>query len=808
MPREHKSRREVVNAIKSIPSLADLLATHDGHFDYELDLEVIVYGRNYGGKKVGPYVRLLTFDPGETIIKEGDWGGNTFYVAVKGNPDVFVDVQGRGNSKVAELAPGTQFGEMSVLAGVARNATVKAPAGGAVQVLEVERPALRLLRKLPKFGETLDRTYRTHGRNSILEELRATTGLPSNVAQSLAGIAQFKVFSRNHVLLREGSPVDRLFIIRSGWIHRAAGKDQPASHEREDFLGEGHCLGLEGVMHDLKWPYTVTLMGRTEILEISIGKLRQDLALRDAVLQALGRFRAPETIGERISAEPGIREKILETQQQLIDTGLVDGTNLLVMDMDLCVRCGNCSLACHKIHGQSRLLRRGIHVTRLEAPRAGSSVQQVLSPAVCLHCQDPECLTGCPTGAIGRMAGGHIDIDSKTCIGCGDCATQCPYNAISLVPRKKPVAAAANGLAAALRGLFALRPDPLPPAVEQTDELLAVKCNLCENTPLNPKGVSRRAYGCEEACPTGALARIKPREYFAEIGQIQGLAFLDQTHAVGRNIHRSDPTRKMLHITGIAITLLLTAVAVLGLMSYGLGGRITGFLNMRWITGLVGLGGIVGVMTYPVRRKIYTKRAGALRYWLLVHSYLGVLAGIMLLLHGGSDSGGTLTTVLMISFDLVILTGLFGILCYVIVPRLMTKIEGEPLLIDDLKTRRLELQSELAELSQSPSTGEVVRKKVLPRFISVGFLLRQYLKRESLDEAIRVAKEKFRTASGSVEDNRNLERAVEAAVTLRRVDSLIYLHRLLKAWLAPHVVFTSVMLALMVVHIIQVIYFA
>ena len=72
----------MVNAIKSIPSLADLLSTHDGHFDYELDLEVIVYGRNYGGKKVGPYVRLLTFEPGETIIKEGDWGGNTFYVAV------------------------------------------------------------------------------------------------------------------------------------------------------------------------------------------------------------------------------------------------------------------------------------------------------------------------------------------------------------------------------------------------------------------------------------------------------------------------------------------------------------------------------------------------------------------------------------------------------------------------------------------------------------------------------------------------------------------------------------------------------
>jgi hypothetical protein len=43
---------------------------------------------------------------------------------------------------------------------------------------------------------------------------------------------------------------------------------------------------------------------------------------------------------------------------------------------------------------------------------------------------------------------------------------------------------------------------------------------------------------------------------------------------------------------------------------------------------------------------------------------------------------------------------------------------------------------------------------------------------------------------------------------LRRVDSLIYLHQLLKLWLAPHVVATSLMLALMFVHVVQVVFFA
>jgi hypothetical protein len=59
----------------------------------------------------------------------------------------------------------------------------------------------------------------------------------------------------------------------------------------------------------------------------------------------------------------------------------------------------------------------------------------------------------------------------------------------------------------------------------------------------------------------------------------------------------------------------------------------------------------------------------------------------------------------------------------------------------------------------------------------------------------------------SVSDDARLMQAVENAATLRRVDSLVYLHRLLKLWIAPHVLFTSIMLVLMLVHVIQVIYF-
>src|SRR5205085_5839408 len=101
------------------------------------------------------------------------------------------------------------------------------------------------------------------------------------------------------------------------------------------------------------------------------------------------------------------------------------------------------------------------------------------------------------------------------------------------------------------------------------------------------------------------------------------------------------------------------------------------------------------------------------------------------------------------SFDLVILTGLFGILCYQAVPRLLTQIEGSPLLLDDLLKRRAELQQELAELSQTGAQhfDAVVRREVKPQLFTLGYLFRQYLKREPLEVMLRRTKRIFAAAA-------------------------------------------------------------
>jgi Fe-S-cluster-containing dehydrogenase component/CRP-like cAMP-binding protein len=815
MPQEITKHRDVLKAIKSIGAIADLTAKNQGHYEYELDLEVIVYGRNYNGKKVGPYVRLLTYEPGEEIVREGDWGGNTLYIMVSGKAEVSIQDNGK-SLKVAEIPEGLQFGEMSVLAGVPRAATVRAPLDRAVQVLEVQRPALRLLRKLPRFGEALDSTYRHHGRAATIQEIKAATNLSDEAISQLERISQFRVFAKNHLLFRAGEQMRSLYVLKTGWARLTPRTESSnlATAEGESrnwnvrangtYIGPSHCFGIEAITRDGEWEQTCTVLGRAEVLEISISKLRQYPELRETLLLAFSNITVPRDLTRSRQPLP-----IAKSQEDLIETGLVDATNLLVMDMDLCVRCGNCSMACHQIHGQSRLVRRGIHIDRPVSLKMKSGFQSLLAPSVCLHCKDPECLTGCPTGSIGRFSDGQVDIDPDTCIGCADCATQCPYDAISMVPRKPKPA----GRRSVWHRWFRVAPEPLPKAVEQTEDLLAVKCNLCVGTAINPDGSKKQAYSCEENCPTGALLRVDPRVYFAEIKNIEGVIFRDSSHITVRHTSHKDFGKRVMHFMGITLTLILTLLTLIGLMNYGLETPLIGsWLDMRWITGIGGLIGIAAVMAYPVRRQIYKRRAGPLRYWLLAHGYLGVIAGIVLLLHGGTSSGGALTTALMISFDLVILTGLFGILIYYFAPRLLTRIEGQPLLIEDLMARREELSNELGEAiaASSPDARELIGKRFLPRIFSLRFLLRQYFRRETLDQLISNTNREFeRAVSGlSPYERGNLFSALEKAATIRRVDALVYLHQALKLWLAPHVVFTSLMLALMGVHIIQVTYFA
>ena len=813
MPKADTSPEAILAAVQRIDIVSELLDEKNKN-----NLKMIAEGKVSGGKQIGPYARLLTYEPKEVIMREGEWGGNTFYLSVSGDLDIYVRDETGVERKVARVPPGTCLGERSILAGIPRNATVSVPAdGGPVTVLEMVRPALRLLRSLKKFAERVDASYRSHGLANVINKLQEQSiqKLSAIDLVALGNISQFMAFGKHHLLVQEGRPIEKVFLICSGWVRRVRGvpiyveiteSAGPGALVPEDFLGAGNCLGLEALTGQANWAYSAELMARTELLEIPVSALRAEPELCSRLQTAFSSFSLAD---DDTGLTAPVEQRSLAAAEKEISTGIVDAVNLLVMDMDLCVRCGNCSLACHKVHGQSRLLRRGIHIER--PVKIGSdATQHVLSPSVCMHCKDPECLTGCPTGAIFRDTHGQVDINPVTCIGCFDCATQCPYNAISMVPRNGEPVVAGN-LMTRLRNLFGSSAPPAPAA--ESEDMVAIKCNLCESTPLNPAGAKRPAYSCEENCPTGALVRVNPQEYFGEIEKTLGLVFRDQTHAIGRNIHKNDPIARAWHLGAGLMTLVISLGLIWAAWRFGFNQSLRGgWLTMRWLTGLVGLGGIAVAMTYPLRKPMYRRRAGALRYWLLAHIYLGALAGIVLLLHGGSHGGGILTGVLMVSFDVVILTGLFGLASYLIAPRILTSIEGDPLLIEDLEGRRAELRAELAEVTGKADAplADLINGKLRRYFFSVSNLFRQYTRREELTAVLAKARLHFRDEMSQIEEREKrllILRAVEKMATLRRVEALIYLHRLLKIWVAPHVISTSVMLVLMIAHIIQVVFF-
>src|SRR6267143_4005123 len=125
MPSEITDKEAILSSLKSLELTSELFIEQNGKLKNAGDLEVIVDGRDYGnGKRVGPYVRLLAYDSGEAIMRQGEWGGNTFYLSVSGVLDVYITESAKEQRKISRLQQGTCFGEMAVLAGVERNATV------------------------------------------------------------------------------------------------------------------------------------------------------------------------------------------------------------------------------------------------------------------------------------------------------------------------------------------------------------------------------------------------------------------------------------------------------------------------------------------------------------------------------------------------------------------------------------------------------------------------------------------------------------------------------------------------------------
>jgi len=175
----------------------------------------------------------------------------------------------------------------------------------------------------------------------------------------------------------------------------------------------------------------------------------------------------------------------------LLDEGMGEATNALLINESLCVGCDNCERACAETHGG---------ISRLDRKK-GASADGLHVPISCRHCELPHCMKDCPTDAIRRSANGEVFI-TDNCIGCGNCESNCPYDAITLryEPPKQP-----SLLSWILFGLGSGPGDSKLKAPGEDNRKKATKCDACRDQKGGP--------ACVRACPTGAAVRLSPNQF-------------------------------------------------------------------------------------------------------------------------------------------------------------------------------------------------------------------------------------------------------------------------------------------------------
>jgi hypothetical protein len=120
-------------------------------------------------------LRLLSFDPGDIIISEGEPGQSLFILTV-GAVKVSVRNEHGKNVRVTDLRAGSFFGEMATVSGKPRTATVTA--AQRCELLELDKPALdQIAARHPRVREVLEEIY--IARATSPDVARARTGAPS-----------------------------------------------------------------------------------------------------------------------------------------------------------------------------------------------------------------------------------------------------------------------------------------------------------------------------------------------------------------------------------------------------------------------------------------------------------------------------------------------------------------------------------------------------------------------------------------------------------------------------------------------------
>jgi CRP-like cAMP-binding protein/Fe-S-cluster-containing hydrogenase component 2 len=328
------------------------------------------------------------------------------------------------------------LGEMSCLNHYPRSATVVATEPG--EVLVVNRNVLYMLQRNQQSRAILDRAYRDRALDSELRSMTIFRGLSpderAECSQLLRDRAELVRVDRGQVIFRQGDYATDFFKVRLGFVkvtQEAAGQERVLS-----YLGPGQTFGEIGLLSSLfdfsealaaldieRATRTATCIALDDVELVRIrAEDFQELvtkfpSARDALLKEAG---------ERLKHDVETRKQLQSGLGKFIQNGLFSAQKLLVLDLESCTRCDECTRACSDTHdGITRLIREGLRF------------ENFLVASSCRSCLDPYCLVGCPVDAIHRKprednpAALEIVIENH-CIGCGQCSKNCPYGNISM----------------------------------------------------------------------------------------------------------------------------------------------------------------------------------------------------------------------------------------------------------------------------------------------------------------------------------------------------------------------------------------
>ena len=405
--------------------------------------------------------QIVTPKPGRPIFAKNDYSASIYNI-IQGEVHLRA-----GPGQTLTLRPGQFFGEMSLISGRPREVT--AVAGRNCVLLESpDRAMKKMLRVEESVRNYIDRAATLRALKYFLMPYAS----PDTI-HALSASAQIHRIKPNEPVFKEGDPVDRLYLLRSGSVTLSR-------HSNKEDVVVAYCAAGSYIdaMGSLSGKAARTVTARatvaTEAISIEHKQFAQVMA-RDPRLLEKVQLERKEQVSQytRMQAKPEAGQVLAF----LMSHGVGEATNVLVIDESLCVGCDQCETACAATHhGLSRLDR-----------KAGPSFFSLHLPTSCRHCEHPHCMKDCPPDAIHRQVNGEVFIDD-TCIGCGNCEENCPYGVIQM-EKVKPRTSILVKM-----------------GVKRQAEIAktAVKCDMCKDLKSGP--------ACVNACPTGAAIRIHAEE--------------------------------------------------------------------------------------------------------------------------------------------------------------------------------------------------------------------------------------------------------------------------------------------------------